>query len=237
MPQLVRCLLLAALLTAACGDGGDRPELADGARWVVVGASDARGYGTDSPATKAWPRLVRFDLLPENGAVVNLAVPGATVEKALERQLPLAVAEEAQLAFVWLAVNDVVDRVPPDVYERQLRTLVHELRAGGQTRVLLGNTPLLDRLPAFERCRQGGRCPKKGAPSPEEVTATVDAYNDAIARIAAVEGAELVDLHARSVQAREAGTEASLIAKDGFHPSESGHRAVADAFEAVLTTT
>lgn len=235
MRRLVSLLLLGVLLTSGCGGGSGHPELAEGARWVVVGASDARGYGTDSPATKAWPRLIRFDVLPKNGAVVNLAVPGATVEKAVERQLPLAVAEEAQLAFVWLAVNDVVDRVPPDAYERQLRDLVHQLRAGGKTRVLLGNTPLLDRLPAFERCRQGGRCPKKGAPSPDEVTATVDSYNAAIARIAATEGAELVDLHAISVQARQAGTEDSLVAKDGFHPSEAGHRAVADAFEAVLT--
>lgn len=235
MPRLVRLLLLAVLLTSSCGSNGDHPELSEGARWVVVGASDARGYGTDSPATKAWPRLVRFDILPENGAVVNLAAPGDTVEKALARQLPQTVARPADLALVWLAVNDVVDQVPADTYERQLRELVHGLRAGGKTRVLLGNTPLLDRLPALERCRQGGRCPKKGAPPAEEVAATVDAYNAAIARVATAEGAELVDLHARSVQAREAGTEASLIAEDGFHPSNEGHRAVADAFEAVLT--
>ena len=234
MRRLVHLLLLAAVLTSGCGSGSGHPELSEGARWVVVGASDARGYGTDSPATKAWPRLVRFAALPKNGAVVNLAAPGDTVEKAVERQLPLAVTQHASLAFVWLAVNDVVDRVPAGTYERELRQLVHRLRAGGKTRVLLGNTPLLDRLPAFERCRQGGRCPKKGAPPPEEVAATVDAYNAAIARVASAEGAELVDLHALSVQAREAGTEASLIAKDGFHPSEAGHRVVADAFEAVL---
>ena len=229
-------MLVAALLGASCGGDSGRPELADGARWVVVGASDARGYGTDSPATKAWPRLVRFDALPDNGAVVNVAGPGDTVEEAVERQLSNAVAARAHLAMVWLAVNDVVDRVPPDTYERHLGHLVHELRAGGATRVLLGNTPLLDRLPAFERCRQGGRCPKSGAPAPEEVTATVDAYNAAIARVAAAEGADLVDLHAISVRARAAGTEASLVAKDGFHPSEAGHRAVADAFEAILTS-
>ena len=33
---------------------------------------------------------------------------------------------------------------------------------------------------------------------------------------------------------REAGTEATLVAADGFHPSPAGHQAVAVAFKAAL---
>ena len=227
-------LVVAALLLAAgCGDDG-RPELAGGARWVVVGASDAVGYGADDPGTDAWPRVLREAALPENGAVVNLAVPGTTVGEALEEQLPDALAADARLALVWLSVNDLLDGVSPDAYERQLRELVHDLRAGGRTRVLVGNTPPLDRLPAYLACRSGGRCPGAGVPPAEAVTAAVDDYNAAISRVVAVEEAELVDLHAAGMAARDAGTDASLVAGDGFHPSSAGHRMVAEAFEQVL---
>lgn len=44
------------------------------------------------------------------------------------------------------------------------------------------------------------------------------------------EGAELVDLHAATMAARAAGTEAALVSADGFHPSTAGHRTIAEAF-------
>jgi lysophospholipase L1-like esterase len=47
-------------------------------------------------------------------------------------------------------------------------------------------------------------------------------------------GALLVDLHAVGMAARVAGTEASLVSQDGFHPSTAGHAAVAAAFAEVL---
>jgi lysophospholipase L1-like esterase len=58
----------------------------------------------------------------------------------------------------------------------------------------------------------------------------VDAYNAAIARVAASTGAILVDLHAAGLAARQNGTEASLVGSDGFHPSDAGHALVAKAF-------
>ncbi|MGI8684147.1 MAG: hypothetical protein ACR2MO_03465 [Acidimicrobiales bacterium] len=44
----------------------------------------------------------------------------------------------------------------------------------------------------------------------------------------------MVDLDAVVQAARAAGTDASLVGDDGFHPSTAGHKAVADAFAAVL---
>jgi lysophospholipase L1-like esterase len=60
----------------------------------------------------------------------------------------------------------------------------------------------------------------------------VDAYNAAIARVAAATGAVLVDLHGAGLTARQSGTEASLVSSDGFHPSDAGHALVAKAFAA-----
>jgi lysophospholipase L1-like esterase len=46
--------------------------------------------------------------------------------------------------------------------------------------------------------------------------------------------AELIDLHAAGVDAVEAGTFASLVSDDGFHPSTEGHARIADVFAAAL---
>jgi lysophospholipase L1-like esterase len=122
---------------------------------------------------------------------------------------------------VWLNVNDIRAFVTPSTYERRLRQLVHELRRGGATRVLVANTPPLDELPAL--------------PSfvPDVVAnEVVGRYNQAVARVVEDEGAVLVDLHAVGEAAEKDGTFRRLIAADGFHPSTAGHAAAAKAFAA-----
>jgi lysophospholipase L1-like esterase len=94
--------------------------------------------------------------------------------------------------------------------------------------VLLANAPPLDHLPAYQA--EAGR----GFPSPAELAALVDAYNEAVARVAAAQGAELVDLYAAGLAARAEGVEAALVSADGFHPSTEGHARIAAAFAAAL---
>lgn len=227
LAPLATLALLAPACAAASGAG------AAGPRYVVVGASDAAGYGADRPVQEAWPQVLRASIPPGSG-VVNLAVPGATVADALTKELPAAVAADADVALVWLAVDDVLHRVSPAAYERQLGRLVHALRRHGDSRVLVGNTPPLDRLPAYLACRTDPACPYAPVPAPAELDATVGAYNAAVARVVRAAGAELVDLHAAGVAARRAGTDASLVAADGFHPSTAGHRLIADTFARAL---
>jgi lysophospholipase L1-like esterase len=62
------------------------------------------------------------------------------------------------------------------------------------------------------------------------VDAEVDAYNRAIAEAAAATGAEVVDLFSIAQAAQRDGTEDDLISRDGLHPNDAGHRAVAAAF-------
>jgi lysophospholipase L1-like esterase len=173
---------------------------------------------------------------------VNLGVPGSTVAEAMTQQAPDAVRLAPALATVWLNVNDLLSGVSPGDYERRLAGLVHQLRRGGATKVLLANTPPLDQLPAYRACLPGGRetracrLPDRGRllPQPAQLNSLIAAYNGAIARVAAREGATLVDLHAAGLTARAAGGEAALISADGFHPSTAGHQAVAGAFAAAL---
>ena len=245
----LRLSVLVALLATACS-GGDRP-LTPGTTvagagppstapspepqvYVAVGASDAVGVGADDPARDAWPEVLTRTALPPGTELVNLGIPGATVSTALEHELPEALRHEPALATVWLNVNDLVAGVPVTTYERQLGDLVAALRRGGRTRVLVANTPPLDRLPVYVECRSRPGCLGGNLPGPASVRAAVDAYNAAVARVVAAHGAELVDLHAAGLAAADAGRERALMSDDGFHPSTAGHRAVAEAFAAAL---
>ena len=232
---------------AGCSSEGDRPEArpsrsatptsasptpADPPRvYVAVGASETVGVGADDPATQAWPRVLH-DRALAGTRFVDVGVSGATVRDALTGQLARALAEDPDVVTVWLAVNDALSLVPVADYEQSLGNLVHALRQGGRTEVLVANVPPLDRLPAYRACLPGSGvtdvpCALPLVPSPAEVRATVADFNAAIGRVAAREGAVLVDLSAERDLA-------SLTSDDGFHPSTRGHRVVARAFAAAL---
>jgi lysophospholipase L1-like esterase len=203
--------------------------------YVAVGASETAGVGADHPRTQAWPRVLHDRALPGT-RLVNLGVSGATVRDGLTEQLPRALAADPDVVTVWLAVNDVLNLVPVTDYEATLGTLVHALRRGGRTEVLVGNVPPLDRLPAYRTCLPGSHvrgvaCVLPLVPTPRQVRALVAEYNAAIARVVAAEGAVAVDLSddgGRPV--------AALTADDGFHPNTRGHRVIAAVFARALRT-
>ena len=160
---------------------------------------------------------------------MNLGVPGATVRAALAGQVPRAETLAPDVVTVWLVVNDIVGGVDVDTYDSQLDELVRRLSRGGATRLLVGNCPYLDRMPAYIWGSAAGLLP-----GPDEANAIVDAYNAAIGRVVARHDATLVDLRTAGLTARGAGTESALFAADGFHPSTAGHRALAACFMTAL---
>jgi lysophospholipase L1-like esterase len=196
--------------------------------YVAIGASETTGTGSDQPLRDGWPRVLHRIAMPPGSVMVNMGVPGTTVAQAIAEQLDATLAARPNLVTVWLNVNDITAGVPVSDYETQLERLVRSVRGRVSTRVLVANTPPLDHLPAY----QAGRLP--GLPGPEVVNQTVADYNAAIARVTQRTGALLVDLYAAGMAARAAGTEASLISRDGLHPNTAGHAAVAEAFAKVL---
>lgn len=232
---------LAWLLVACWGDG-DRPASPRTSGpppvvYVAVGASETAGMGADRPE-QAWPEVLRREHLPERTAYTNLGIPGATVAQALDQELPRALPLQPTLVTVWLNVNDLLAGVAPATYEAQLGQLVRALRQGGDTKVLVANTPPLELLPAYVDCRRpqpARRCPLGPLlPPPALVAAAVSNYNAVIARVADAEGAVLVDLHAAALARQAKGGFAPLVGTDGFHPSPLGHRAVAETFAQAL---
>lgn len=204
--------------------------------YVAVGASESVGYGSSNPAQDSWPAVFDRTSLPPSATFRDVAVSGASTEDALQGQLPQALAAHPTLVTVWLNVNDIIASVSPADYQRELESLISGLRQGGRTTVLVANTPPLDQLPAYVECRSGafGSLGQSLCPAPAALNATVDAYNQATAAVAASTGAILVDLHAVGLAAEKDGTYASLIGSDGFHPSDAGYGLVARAFGEAL---
>ena len=200
--------------------------------YVSVGASETTGAGSDQPLRDGWPRVLHRTAMPPGSIHVNMGIPGATVAQAIAEEVEATLQARPNLVTVWLNVNDLSRGVTPAEYERQLEQLVRTLRGSGRTRVLVANTPPLDQLPAY----QLGRL-LADVPDAEAVQALVVRYNQAIARVVQRLGAHLVDLHALGMAARAAGTEASYISRDGFHPNTAGHAKIAEAFAEVLRAT
>lgn len=238
--RVVAALVLATLTLSACGttpSTGAIPSSTVPARvvYAAIGASETFGIGADDRSRQAWPQVFTSEALPPSAVLYNFGVPGATTAQALRDEVPAAMAVHPTVVTVWLNVNDLINGVPPQNYQAQLRELLHTLRRGSQARVLVANTPDLAQLPAYRACLPnapvgGPTCliPASLMPTPQAVAAAVAAYNAAISVAANQEGAILVDLHLDGSQIIQ---HPEWISADGFHPSGQGYAVIAKQFE------
>ena len=233
-------LLGAALTLSACSTtpvAGNRPSAPAPTPivYATIGASETYGIGATDRYRQAWPQIFFNDVLPRSAVLYNFGIPGATTAQALHDEVPAAVAIHPTVVTVWLNVNDLIRGVSAADYEAQLRQLLHSVRRGGRTQVLVANTPDLGQLPAYRACLPnapagGPACliPDGLVPTPPAVAATVDAYNAAISQAASQEGATLVDLHLNAAQLSQ---HPEWLSADGFHPSAQGYAVIAKLFE------
>jgi lysophospholipase L1-like esterase len=189
--------------------------------YVAVGASDAFGVGTSDPDRDNWPTVLSHEL-GANVHLINLGIPGITVEGARKEELPIAVDAHPDIVTVWLAVNDLAASVPLDSYRQQLNTLLGSLKQHTHARIFVGNLPDLTLLPYFSGANVG------------ILRSTVQAWNAVIARVAAANGATLVDLYGGW---RELATHPEYLATDGLHPSTIGAIRLAGVFQSVIVAS
>jgi len=241
--RVLRTLLAATcLLLAACGaetpaalhpaptiGPAGAPEV-----YVALGASETVGAGLNDQALQlrdAWPQLFYNEAMPRAATYYNLAVAGTSTAGALQSELPAALQLRPTVATVFFTVDDIVQGVSPQDYESNLDRIVHALRQDGRAVVLVGNAPHVSTLPAYRACLAGdASCPLGSGvtvPPPAQVDALVDAYDAAVARVVAREGAVLVDVAARAAQIT---ADPQDVAADGLHPSALGHAALAALF-------
>ncbi len=253
--RAARVAMLAAaagLALAACSAGGPaaapasqatptaRPSAGSSAGPVVyaaLGASETAGIGTADPVRESFPQQL-YQRLGRPAVLYTFGLPGETTEAALRDELPGAQDVHPTLATVWFNVDDLAAGVAVADYEARLDQLVGGLRQAGASKVLVANTPHLDRLPAYFACRPdppagSPKCPLGAVilPPPDQINALTEAYNAAVARVVQRQGATLVDLHAAGEVPDQ---HPEYVSADGFHPSTAGAAAIAATFATAL---
>ncbi|MGE5334722.1 MAG: SGNH/GDSL hydrolase family protein [Nitrososphaerota archaeon] len=189
--------------------------------YVAVGASDSFGIGTDDPLTQSWPYDVA-NKLETKPHLVNLGIPGATMDLAVRAELPIALSVQPTLVSVWLGVNDIEHHVPLATFSLKLQTLLDSLAQQTSAAIYVGNIPDLTLLPYFSTWDQSA------------LTEQILAWNAAISNACSISGAHLVDIYAQGAQM---AAHPDYLGSDQFHPSTQGAQGIADLFVAAMSTS
>jgi len=210
-------LLAAVLVSAGCGrseapappaeSGPQRPGpsaspagvAAGAARIVFLGDSLSAGYGV--AAQDAFPALVER-LLREQGQaveVVNAGVSGDTSAGGLAR-LAWVLKTDPDVLVVELGANDALRGQPLAGIESNLREIVRGAREHGAKVLLVGMDIPTSYGPSYTR-----------------------GFAELYERLAREEGVAILPRFIREV-----GLDPRLMQPDGLHPTEEGHRRLAD---------
>jgi lysophospholipase L1-like esterase len=214
----VTALLLLSLFLPACSHvpEGRKIEFV----YLAVGTSDVIGVGA-TPLTEGYVYLINQDLqLRIVGTfLATLALPGARIE-ALNEQVRLATHfhAEADLATVWVGVNDLVHGDDPSRFQSDLRQLLRTIQASVSTIVVIANLPDLTQLAAF----------RASPPNAAVTLARVQAFNRAIEVEAPYVNASIVNIFG------ESSPDDFAFDENGFHPTSAGHHRMANVFRKVI---
>jgi acyl-CoA thioesterase I len=202
--------------TASPSNAPATATVSAGIKYVAIGASDTVGVGASDPAKGSWPALVAARLPAGSPTYTNLGVSGSLTLQAVTQQLPGAIAQKPNLISVWLAVNDLNATIEPASFADSLGQIVDGLVQNTSATIFVGDVPDLRAVPVYA-----------GADK-TRLLAGIQAYNDAIAAIAAKNPGrvKVVDLFTGSAALVSTGT----VSQDGFHPSDEGYQLIADRF-------
>ena len=177
--------------------------------YVAMGDSAAQGIGASRP-DRSYVGLLARDirrLTHRTVRVVNLSVSGATVETAVEVQLPRFVKQHPDVVTVAIGANDIA-HFDPVSFERSVATL-------------------FDALPPFAIVSD---LPYFYLPGNERRVAHA---NGIVRRLAAERGLRVASLHDATSRTGWRGV-FTLFAPDMFHPNDKGYRLWASAFAPIL---
>ena len=181
-------------------------------RYVALG--DSYTIGTSVGADERFPNQLVAALAMSGLAldiVANLGVNGYTSADLIRDELPALEGLRPEFATVLIGVNDVVQSVPADAYERNVNTILDAL---------------LDRLPP-ERIIAVAIPDYTVTPAgadygdPDDQHDAIVTNNTIMARLAAARDVAFVDIFDLSMGAAD---DRSLVADDGLHPSGPQYR-------------
>jgi len=182
--------------------------LAGALRYVALGDSYTIGTATRRAAER-WPdQLVAWlgSGPPALHLAANLGVNGYTSGDVVRDELPALDGLRPELVSLLVGVNDVVQGIPPERYRANAAVILDALLARlPPDRILTVATPDYTVTP-------------HGADygDPATQAAGIRGVNETLRVLAADRGIAFVDIHDLSLLA---GTDRTLVADDGLHPS------------------
>jgi lysophospholipase L1-like esterase len=229
--KTIRSLILVSLFLFPLTAHGELPwQFDQHTRYMALGDSLVAGYGA-VPATQGYVYLLyqsgTFDAVP-NTLLSNTGVPGATSQHVLEHQVPQAI-DAFQPTVITLTVggNDllrILNGADPQAvlseFATNLTLILGQLRTAlPNARIYVSNLYTVP-LPVS---------------NPQQVNAIVDMFNNIVAGVASGYGVAIADLYSAFLGKNGL----LLIERHGanqfeVHPTNSGHRAIADAFKAAI---
>ena len=186
--------------------------------FVAIGASETFGEGANRPATQNWPTDLSARL-PTGAQVINLGIPGATAQGALQGEVPAALDAMPDLVTVWLGTNDVIQEVPLGTYQSNLDMILSQLTSKTHAHIAVANLPDLTLLPRFANQDRVA------------LKALVKQWNTAIAQEVTKYHLILVDIFSQTPQLV---AHPEYLSGDGLHPSTLGYQQIANYFYQVL---
>jgi lysophospholipase L1-like esterase len=188
--------------------------------YMAVGASDAVGVGA-IPLTHGYVYRIEDGLQDRGKSVrlLNLGIPDADLNTIAEavRVGALRLGARPDLVTIWVGANDIIDGVDRSDFEAELAKLLDDLRDKTKAFIVIADIPDLTQLPRF-----------RANPQKSVNRERIAAFNDAIERQADKHHVPVVKLSEEPVEDRYVSD------IDGFHPSDEGHRRIANLFLAVI---
>ncbi len=242
MPRVILAMLAAAVVLST----GATCRRADGTKvytgvYVSIGDSIAAGNGSSDPKTTSFVADIAHD---EGGLeTLNAAVSGATTTDVIEKQLPsvLGTTADADLAFITISAggNDLAGLIPNSSciqdplpascpLDQALRSVDANLRAiMTSLRAAHPDTPVV--LLAYPNFFSG-----TGHPFEAPAARVLPRLDDVIRDVASSYPHTAVAEAAPAFEGRGPELTHTLDPVFDPHPTDAGHRLIADAFVAAL---
>ena len=199
-------ILGAGVLLAACGgpSASTTPNVSQAPRLRYVALGDSFTIGTSVEAAERFPNQLAARV-PQLELIANLGVNGFTTRDLIDVELPELSRLNPEFVTVLIGVNDIVQGVSQSTYKDNVIRIFGELRKYVEPdRIVVVTIPDYTVTPA------GG---DYGDPATQ--SKAIRDFNFIMTQLAAP-NATVVDIYDLSLGA---GSDRSLVADDGLHPS------------------
>lgn len=204
---MIKALLYSALSISLTGESY---HLQNKKTFRYLPLGDSYTIGTGAGQKQDWPSLLTEHLnLSQVGCTLldNPARNAFSTQNLIDHELPLVKKLKPDFVTLLIGVNDWVRDVPKPTFARNLAYILDEIQntLPDKQKIILLTIPDFGVTPTGKNYGRG-----------KNISEGIAAFNSVIKEEASKRGLMLVDLFETS---KKMGSDASLVARDGLHPS------------------